>query len=123
MRSFFFEKANEYFDQEQWDEAIAEFQEANARVLGISTDTVASHEKFAGKYNLPFTLLADEGQDVVKQYGVWGEKSSFGRKYFGTKRMSFLVDPEGKIAKVYKTVKPAGHARQVLGDIAAITAG
>jgi peroxiredoxin Q/BCP len=102
---------------------FAEFQAANAKVLGISTDTVASHEKFAAKYDLPFTLLADEGQEVVKLYDVWGEKSSFGKKYFGTKRMSFLVDQEGKIAKVYKTVKPAGHARQVLGDIAALAGG
>ena len=102
---------------------FSEFQAVNAKVLGISTDTVASHEKFAEKYNLPFTLLADDGQQVVEQYGVWGEKTSFGKTYFGTKRMSFLVDQEGKIAKVYKTVKPAGHALHVLGDIETLAGG
>jgi peroxiredoxin Q/BCP len=86
-------------------------------VLGISTDSVKSHGKFADKYELPFTLLADENKEVVEQYGVWGKKISFGREYFGTKRVSFLIDPEGVIAKVYPKVKPAGHAREVLDDI------
>ncbi len=101
---------------------FAEFERLGAKVLGISTDTVKSHSKFAAKYSLPFTLLADDGQEVVEKYGVWGKKTSFGRTYFGTRRMSFLVDPEGKIAKVYKTVKPAGHANQVLKDIQALAA-
>jgi peroxiredoxin Q/BCP len=98
------------------------FKRLNAKVLGISTDNVKSHDKFAAKYNLPFTLLADDEKAVVEQYGVWGEKKSFGKTYFGTRRMSFLVSPEGKIAKIYKTVKPAGHAMQVVGDIEALAA-
>ena len=99
---------------------FSEFKRLNAKVLGISTDNIESHNKFAVKYNLPFTLLADEEKAVVEQYGVWGEKTSFGKTYFGTRRMSFLVDPDGKIAKVYKKVKPAGHAMEVVEDIHAL---
>ena len=94
-----------------------EFTRLNAKVLGISNDSVDSHDKFAAKYSLPFTLLADEGKEVVKQYGVWGKKTSFGRTYTGLRRTSFLVDPDGKIAKVYQKVKPADHALQVVGDL------
>ena len=99
---------------------FSEFKRLNAKVLGISTDNIESHNKFAVKYNLPFTLLADDEKAVVEQYGVWGEKTSFGKTYFGTRRMSFLVNPEGKIAKVYKKVKPAGHAMEVVEDIQAL---
>ncbi len=99
---------------------FSEFERLNAKVLGISTDTVNSHGKFAEKYSLPFTLLADDGQEVVEQYGVWGEKTSFGKTYFGTRRTSFLVDPEGKIARVYEKVKPDGHAMEVVQDLEAL---
>ncbi len=92
----------------------------NAKILGISTDTVASHKKFADKYKLPFTLLADENKEVVEKYGVWGEKNMYGRKYFGTNRTSFLVDPKGKIVRIYEKVKPADHPSQVLADLLAL---
>ncbi len=88
-----------------------------AKVFGISTDSVASHKKFADKYNLPFTLLADEDKKVVEKYGVWAEKSMYGRKYFGTLRSSFVVDPRGIIVRIYEKVKPAEHADQVLADL------
>ncbi len=72
------------------------------------------------KYDLPFTLLADESKEVVKKYGVWGPKKFMGRAYEGTSRMSFLIDPEGKVARVYEKVKPGDHAGEVLRDRAAI---
>lgn len=87
------------------------------KVFGISADSVASHKKFADKYKLPFTLLADVDKTVVEKYGVWAEKSMYGRKYFGTLRNSYLINPEGKIAKIYEKVKPAVHADEVLADL------
>ena len=93
------------------------FKKIKAVVLGISTDSVASHRKFVDAYKLPFTLLADIDKQVVNQYGVWGEKNMMGRKYMGTLRTSFLIDPNGKIKKVYEKVKPALHAEEVLSDL------
>ena len=83
----------------------------------MSTDSVKSHKKFQEKYGLPFTLLADEGKKVVDLYGVWGKKKFMGREYNGVFRTSFLIDPKGKIAKIYKNVKPDEHAEEVLGDM------
>lgn len=87
------------------------------KVLGVSTDSVLSHEKFSHKYKLPFTLLADEDKKVVKLYGVWAKKNFMGKSYLGTVRTSFLIDPKGRIAKVYERVKPAEHAQRVLVDL------
>lgn len=98
-------------------DSFAEFKKKNVAVLGISTDSVTSHKKFAQKYGLPFTLLSDENKEVVKKYGVWALKKFMGREYFGTLRTSFLIDPKGTIAKVYKNVKPEIHAGQVLIDL------
>lgn len=86
-------------------------------VLGISTDTVASHKKFADKYKLPFTLLADTEKKVVKLYDVYQPKKFLGKEFLGTLRTSFLVDEKGKIAKIYESVKPAVHAVEVLADL------
>ncbi|MEJ0053502.1 MAG: thioredoxin-dependent thiol peroxidase [bacterium] len=97
------------------------FEKLSAVVLGISTDPVASHEKFAKKYDLPFTLLSDEQKAVVESYGVWGAKKFMGREYEGTLRTSFLIDPEGKIAKIYEGVKPAEHVAEVLADLKRLT--
>lgn len=94
-----------------------DFKKIKAEVIGVSTDSVESHRKFADGYQLPFTLLADTEKKVVNAYGVWGEKNMMGRKYMGTKRTSFLIDPAGKIAKVYENVKPRVHAAQVLADL------
>lgn len=94
----------------------AGFRRGKIKVLGISVDPVRRHAKFVEKYALPFTLLSDEERKVVSKYGVWGKKKFMGREYEGTHRMSFLVDPEGKIAKIYPKVKPEAHAEQVLQD-------
>ncbi len=94
-----------------------EFQKRKVAVLGISVDSVRSHEGFARKYDLPFPLLADQKKEVVRAYGVWGEKTFMGRQTMGTHRTSFLIDPEGRIAKIYEKVKPEGHAEHVLQDV------
>ena len=94
-----------------------DFNAIGAIVLGVSTDSVASHKKFASAYELPFTLLADEHKEVVGQYGVFGEKKFMGKTYLGTSRTSFLIDPLGKIAKVYEKVKPETHAAEVIADL------
>lgn len=94
-----------------------EFAKLGIKIFGISKDSVESHEKFAKKLNLPFTLLSDNEIKVMKKYGVWCLKKMMGREYFGTIRTSFLIDPEGKIAKIYSKVKPATHAKEVLADL------
>lgn len=93
------------------------FESLDAVVLGVSTDSVASHHKFREKYSLPFTLLADVDKKVVEAYGVWQKKKFMGKEYMGTVRTSFLIDPEGVIEKVYKNVKPETHAQDVLKDL------
>ncbi len=103
-------------------DAFPQFDASKAKVLGISPDSVKSHKKFQEKYQLPFTLLADEGHKVAEEYGVWGRKKFMGREYDGVYRASFLVDPEGRIAKVYEAVKPEEHASEVLADLASIGA-
>lgn len=92
-----------------------------ATILGVSVDSVKSHNKFVTKYKLPFTLLADENKEMVEKYGAWAEKSMYGKKYMGTLRTSFLVDPTGKIAKIYEKVKPATHAEEVVKDLRVIS--
>jgi len=88
----------------------------------VSKDTVKSHARFAEKYGLPFTLLADEELNVIKSYDVWQQKKFMGREYMGVARSSFLIDPEGKIAKIYFNVKPAEHATQVMQDLETLAA-
>jgi peroxiredoxin Q/BCP len=92
----------------------AEFEAAGAEILGVSVDSVASHEKFAEKYHLPFPLLSDENKKVVNDYGVWVEKSMYGKKYFGTERTTFVIDKEGVIRKIWPKVKVEGHVDEVL---------
>lgn len=96
---------------------FADFRKAGAEILGISPDGVESHCKFAKKYGLQFTLLADEDHNVAEKYGVWVEKSMYGKKYMGVQRATFLVDAEGKLARVWPKVKPDGHATEVLEAI------
>lgn len=98
---------------------LPKFGEMQAEVIGISADSVKSHAKFVQKYGLPFTLLADEDKSVCRAYEVWAQKSMFGNLFMGIKRNSFLIDPSGKIAKIYEAVKPAEHAAQVLADLKA----
>ena len=96
---------------------LPNFKKLKAVVFGISVDSVESHKKFSDKYGLPFTLLSDDTKKVVEKYGVWGEKSMYGRKYMGTMRTSFLIDPKGKIVKIYEKVKPVEHATEALNDL------
>ena len=95
-----------------------EFETAGAVVLGVSPDGEASHAKFREKYDLPFTLLADTDHEVADAYGVWGEKSMYGKTYMGVDRSTFVIDADGNVAKVFRKVKPAEHADQVLEALA-----
>lgn len=99
--------------RDSWDA----FEKHNAVVLGVSRDSEKSHKRFQEKYDLPFPLLSDKEGEVVMEYGVWKEKSMFGKKYMGISRESFLIDPEGNIAKHYEKVTPAVHAEEVLADL------
>ncbi len=98
-------------------DAWPKFKKLNIQVFGVSVDSPKSHAKFADKYDLPFTLLADEDKTLVEKYGVWGEKKFMGRRYMGIHRVSFLIDPDGNIAKIYEAVKPEKHALEVLEDL------
>ena len=89
------------------------FQGSNAIILGVSPDSVASHRKFKQKYNLPFTLLADEDHAVADAYGVWKEKSMYGKKYMGVERTTFIIDADGKVARIFPKVRVDGHAEEV----------
>jgi peroxiredoxin Q/BCP len=93
---------------------IEEIDARGAIVLGVSPDSVASHQKFKEKYNLNFKLLSDEGHRVADAYGVWVEKKNYGRTYWGNERTTFVIDENGRIEKVLPRVKPAEHADQVL---------
>ena len=93
------------------------FKKLDVTVFGVSIDPVKKHAKFAEKYDLPFTLLADEEKTLVNAYGVWGKKKFMGREYIGIKRWSFLIGPDGKVKKVYEDVKPDAHADDVLSDL------
>ncbi len=96
------------------------FKKLKCVVFGISTDSEKSHKKFEEKFTLPFTLLADTEKKMVEAYGVWALKKFMGREFLGTVRTSFLINPEGKIAKVYENVKPEAHAEEVLADLKAL---
>lgn len=96
------------------------FKKLDVKIVGVSADSAASHKKFADEYKLPFTLLADEDKKVLNAYGVWGEKSMYGKKYMGVLRTSFLINPKGVIEKIYEKVKPAEHSKEVLEDLKAI---
>jgi peroxiredoxin Q/BCP len=95
-------------------DAFSEYKKRGIEVLGISTDSEASHKKFTTKYKLPFTLLADTDHSIADAYGVYGEKKFMGRTYMGVKRMTFLIDEKGKVRKVFEKVKPEEHAQEVL---------
>jgi thioredoxin-dependent peroxiredoxin len=99
-----------------------DFRKAGAVVLGVSADPVKAHQKFVEKFNLPFQLLADTEKKIVQDYGVWGEKSFMGRKYMGIHRVTFLIGPDGTIAKIWPEVKPEKHAAEVLEAIKALHA-
>jgi peroxiredoxin Q/BCP len=95
-------------------DGFATFKKKGIKVFGVSIDDEKSHQKFIEKYDLPFDLLADTDKKIVEKYGVWGEKSMYGRKYMGTHRKTFLIDENGKIVKIFDKVKVAEHADEVL---------
>src|SRR5262249_55249080 len=104
----------------QFRDLSAELAPNGAAVVGVSPDNLKSHGKFVGKYGLNFPLLADEGARVSQQYGVWKEKSMYGRRYMGVERTTFLIDRDGIVRKVYPKVSVTGHAHAVLQDLAAL---
>ena len=100
-------------------DSFPNFRKTDAAVIGISRDSVASHDKFKKKYELPFTLASDEDGKVCEKYGVWVEKSMYGRKYMGIERATFLVDEKGVVRKVWHKVKVPGHVEEVTAALKA----
>lgn len=98
----------------------AQFEAAGAKVFGISKDSVAKHDKFRDKHDLGIPLLSDEHADVCERYGVWKEKSMYGKKFLGIERTTVLIDGDGKVARVWPKVKVPGHAEQVLEAVRAL---
>lgn len=97
---------------------MARLEELGASVVGVSPDPVKSHRKFRDKYNLNFPLLADTDHEVAETYGVWKEKSMYGRTYWGVERSTFILDEEGRIEAAWRRVKPKGHAERVVEHLA-----
>ena len=100
---------------------LARLQSADAIVLGVSTDSLDAHARFAEKYSLPFPLLADEDHSVAERYGVWVEKNLYGRKSMGVRRATFLIDKRGKVAAVWPKVKVDGHVDAVAEALAELS--
>lgn len=97
----------------EFRDAFPRFGKLDAVILGVSPDSPAKQSKFRAKYNLPFTLLADEDHAVAALYGVWKEKSMYGKKYLGVERTTFIIDAAGAISHIFQKVKPAGHAAEI----------
>ncbi len=93
---------------------LPKFSKVDAIILGVSPDSVKSHKKFSEKYKLKFDLLADEEKKIVEKYGVWKEKSKYGRKYMGVERTTFIIDGKGRIKKIFNKVKVDGHNKEVM---------
>ena len=105
----------------EFRDAHHRFVTTGAVVLGVSPDGVASHQRFRNKFDLPFTLLADEDHSIAERYGVWKPKKFMGKEFLGVKRTTFVIDRDGRIAKIFRDVKPQGHAEEVeraLGQVA-----
>lgn len=107
-------------EAKEFRDSLRDFKRAGAEVIGISPDSVDSHCKFIDKQGLNFTLLADTEHVVAEKYGVWVEKNMYGRKFWGVQRATFLIDAEGRIARLWPKVKPKGHAREVLAAVKAL---
>lgn len=95
---------------------LPKFKKMNAKVYGVSKDSLKSHAKFADKYELPFTLISDESGEMCESFGTWVEKSMYGRKYMGIERATFLADDKGIIRQIWRNVKAKGHAEEVLSE-------
>ena len=102
----------------EFRDASKTFTKRDAVIVGLSPDKAPAQQKFAAKYGLPFTLVPDPEHAIAEAYGVWAEKSMYGRKYMGIERSTFVVDEKGRIAHVFRKVKPEGHAAQVLEALA-----
>ncbi len=103
-------------------DASADLTARNAAVLGVSADDAAAHQKFAGKHDLNFPLLVDPEKQMLEAYGAWGEKQMYGKRYMGVNRITYIIDPEGRVAKAWPKVKADGHAEEVraaLGELQA----
>ncbi|MCL6098671.1 MAG: thioredoxin-dependent thiol peroxidase [Bacteroidetes bacterium] len=101
-------------------DSFPDFQKLKAVILGVSIDSPESHKKFSDKYELPFILLSDADKKVVQKYGVWKEKSMYGRKYLGIERTTFIIDGEGVIRNIFQKVKVSGHADEVMKSLGEI---
>lgn len=101
-------------------DSYSKYEDLDVVILGVSPDSQKSHEKFAAKHQLPFTLLVDEDHKVSEMYGVWGKKKMMGREYFGIHRTTYLIDKNGVVARVFKGVKPINHSQEVLDAIAVL---
>ena len=101
-------------------DVFKEIEKLGAVILGVSPDSIKSHDKFINKFQLPFTLLADENKKMCQDYGVWVEKSMYGKKYMGVARTTFIINKDGKIAKVFEKVRPEGHYQEILAALNAI---
>ncbi len=97
-----------------FSENIDRIRKKGAELIGVSADSPDSHKKFGGKYQLPFLLLSDEAKKVIKAYGVWKEKSMYGKKYMGIERTTFIIDEQGEIVHIFPKVKVDGHTDEVL---------
>ena len=97
----------------EFRDQFEDFTKRGIVVLGVSADSIASHEKFTKRFRLPFVLLADEDKSIAQAYGAWGEKSFLGRKYMGLRRITFLIGPDGRIRKIWRKVHPRPHAAEV----------
>jgi peroxiredoxin Q/BCP len=98
-------------------ESYTDFQAKGFEVIGVSPDNAASHEKFTKKYELPFPLIADPELKIIKDYGVWGEKSMYGKKYMGLLRTTFIIDENGNIEKIIEKVKTKEHSKQIFKEL------
>jgi len=101
-------------------DAMPDFRKADAVIIGISKDSVARHDRFRTKYNLPFALASDEDGEIVEAYGSWVEKSLYGKKYMGIDRSTFLIDGKGVIRNIWRNVKVKGHVEEVLAAVKAL---
>ncbi len=101
-------------------DALPDFSKIDATIIGVSKDSVASHDKFKAKYELPFTLASDTDTGVAEKYGVWVEKSMYGRKYMGLERSTFLIDGKGIVRGIWRKVKVPGHVEEVLKAVQAL---
>jgi peroxiredoxin Q/BCP len=101
-------------------DSFKEIEKLNTVILGVSPDSAKSHDKFIAKFQLPFALLPDEDKKICQDYGVWVEKSMYGKKYMGVARTTFIIDKNGRIAKVFEKVKPEGHNAEIIAALKAL---